>query len=658
MTERAATGGAGLLHAHWRAIMMLVAALLSAGVLIALIVVLVGANRERDAALRAQSHSYEVMIITRSLSGRMAQAEAALGRFVISGDKSLGQLFSDEWVQAGAQIDRLDRITNDNPTQQGRVFALRQAYRERSDQLSLIALSTSYKKNAQALALYYEARNSPALARIETLLDGFITTERELLDTRTAAANVKVEQSNFAAKIFAAFGVLLVLATIGFGWLAMQSSEERARAAAEAEAERMRAGELEAAVEVATHELHAEAREREAAEAKLRQMQKLEAVGQLTGGIAHDFNNMLAVVLGGIELARRRFLEGDKDKDVIRHLDSAEEGASRASALTSRLLAFARAEPLLPRSVDPATLIRDMSDLLDRTLGDGVQIDASGLTSSWNVWVDRDGFENAILNLAVNARDAMEGRGRLTISTGTAALADNEVGRCAVGDYVAISIRDTGCGMAPEVLERVFEPFFTTKPIGKGTGLGLSQVFGFARQSQGDVAIASAPGEGTTVTIYLPRDISAEVGLSAVAPAAVEEPLGSPGQLDILVIEDDRRLLAATVELLRELGHRPVACGDPAAARVAADAMESIDLVISDVLMPGKTGPELVAELTTAIPDIAVLYVTGYAGDEREAAGFGDYEVLRKPFTLSALARAIETATAGRTIPPPAIAAE
>jgi signal transduction histidine kinase/CheY-like chemotaxis protein len=648
MRERGASQAAGFLHAHWRTIMMVVVATLSVGVLIALIVTLGNATTERDRALDAQSRSYEVMILTRSLSGSMARAEATLGRFVISGDRRIGQKFSDEWVQAGKQIDRLDSITNDNPLQQGRMFALRQAYRERGNELSLIALSTSYKKNDQALARYYEARNAASLARIDTLLDGFILTERRLLATRTAEAAETIAESNFAAKVFAAFGALLVAGTIGLGWLAARASDARADAAAEAAAERLRAGELEEAVAVATHELHAEARERAAAETKLRQMQKLDAVGQLTGGIAHDFNNMLAVVLGGIELARRRHAEGGDD--VARHLDSAAEGASRASALTRQLLAFARSEPLLPQAVDPGTLIAGMSDLLDRTLGDGIRVDAQGSQAGWHVWVDRDGFENAVLNLAVNARDAMDGRGELSITTGAATLTDHEIGQCVAGDYAVVTIADTGCGMTPEVLSRVFEPFFTTKPVGKGTGLGLSQVFGFARQSGGDIGIVSTPDQGTAVTLYLPRHI---VTGSAVTPLAAPLPIAPPPSteaLDVLVIEDDPRVLAATIALLTELGHRPVACPDPLAAIATAATMPTLDLVISDVLMPGKTGPEIVAELTAAMPHIAILFVTGYAGDAREAEGFGTHQVLRKPFTIAGLTAAIDAAMAQKPV--------
>jgi len=646
MSERGTSGIAEAIHAHWRTILMVVVALLGAGVLAALINTLGDSTRQRDRAQQLQSRSYEVMILTRTLSGTMAKAEATLGRFVISGDQSIGRQYSAEWARAGQQIDRLDTITTDSRIQQGRVDALRKAYQARGDQLSLIALSTRYKKNDQALARYYEARDGASLQQLESLLEGFIATERALLRERSSAAQATIASSNRAAKVFAGFGIAIVLGAIVLGWLTVRAQTQRAVADADADAERQRAVDLEAAVAAATAELHDEAREREAAEAKLRQMQKLEAVGQLTGGIAHDFNNMLAVVLGGIELAKRRHAEGSSE--VARHLDSAAEGANRASALTRRLLAFARSEPLLPVSVEARELIAGMSDLLDRTLGDTIRVRVRDTGAAWHIWVDRHGLENALLNLAVNARDAMDGRGTLTITTGAATLDEDQVGRCAAGDYATIAVRDTGCGMADDVLERVFEPFFTTKPVGRGTGLGLSQIFGFVQQSGGEIGIESSPGKGCIVTIYLPRHITVGVTGTIAASLRAEPTRTAAEGYDILVVEDDPRVLAATVDVLRELGHRPIACGDPLlAAAIAADA-PVIDLILSDVLMPGKTGPELVAELSAALPGVGVVFVTGFAGDAAEHDEFGGHPVLRKPFTIAALGAAIDAAMVAR----------
>ncbi len=632
--QTAALGGG----ATWRTVMLVMMGLLGAAVLIALIVTLGNANRQRDRALELQAHSYDVMILARTLAGTIAQSEASLGRYVISGDKQLGQLYFDEWLLAGTQIDRLDRITNDNPEQQPRVDRLRIAYDSRGRELSLTALNTSYGKNGQALARYYQARKSPTLAQINTTLDTLIAGERALLDDRTAAAMGSVERSSWVAGVLAVFGVLIVLGAIILGWFTIRAVGERATALADAELERERADELTTAVAAATAELRVQ-------EAKLRQIQKMEAVGQLTGGIAHDFNNMLAVVLGGLELARRNL--ASDPASVRRHIDSATEGANRAAALTRRLLAFSREDSLKTETIDAAALVAGMSDLLDRTLGDAITVSVRDDAAGGCVRADRVQLENAVLNLAVNARDAMDGRGTLTIATGTAMLVAGQIGRCAAGEYVTITVGDDGCGMAPDIVERVFEPFFTTKEVGKGTGLGLSQIFALVQQLHGEVGIVSAPGEGTTVMLYFPRAAERVARPAPPVPIAVVEPVlpTIPETLHVLVVEDDPRVLAATTGALEEIGHHPIACDDPLAAPALLAANPSIGLIISDVLMPRQTGPEMIAALTPLYPHVAVLFVTGFAG-EVNVAQFGGHEVLRKPFTLNGLERAVLAAMA------------
>ncbi|GAA0306758.1 CHASE3 domain-containing protein [Sphingomonas oligophenolica] len=628
----------------WRVIMLVVVALLGALVVVALMLTLDAASRKRDEALKLQSHSFEVMILVRSLSGTLAQSEASLGRYVISGDKTLGRRFSDQWQVAGQQINRLDEVTDDH--QQPLIDSLRQAYDARGKELSLIALSTLYKKNDQALARFYQAGTAPSLARIDRLLNQIITNERALLDVRTGAAMQSVAQSTSVAHALMVFGLSIVLGAIALGWMTIQALGQRAIANAETEAERLRAEELEVAVAHATAELIDK-------EARLRQVQKMEAIGQLTGGIAHDFNNMLAVVLGGLELARRNV--GDAEL-ATRHIDNATEGANRAAALTRRLLAFSREEALKLEALDPGALVAGMSDLLDRTLGDAIVVIAHDESDGWRVHADRYQLENVVLNLAVNARDAMDGRGELTIATKGTTLAAEEIGTCVAGDYVTIAVTDTGCGMPPEVLERVFEPFFTTKPVGTGTGLGLSQIFAFIRQADGEISIVSAPGKGTTVTLYLPR----HTGVDALpAPREAEALPAKTAALDILVVEDDPRVLSATMGALAELGHRPIACSDPLAVPTLLDAAAGIDLIVSDVLMPGRTGPEMIAALAPDHGHVAVLFVTGYAGEAGGEAEFGGHHVLRKPFTITALERAIgEAMTASRTAPPAFVAAE
>ena len=255
---------------------------------------------------------------------------------------------------------------------------------------------------------------------------------------------------------------------------------------------------------------------------------------------------------------------------------------------------------------------------------------------------DRVQLENAVLNLAVNARDAMNGRGEITVRAYTATLENEEVGHCAAGDYVALSVKDTGCGMTPEVAERVFEPFFTTKPLGKGTGLGLSQVFALVRQLGGEVGIETAPGRGSTVTLFLPRR-HGELRAVPAAEAPVAPDAG-PRALRVLLVEDDPRVLAATVGALEELGHEAIACDDPLMAPAVLASAGPVDLVVSDVLMPRQTGPEMVAGLLARDPTLSVLYVTGYAGEAGGAAEFRGRHVLRKPFTLAALERAVTAA--------------
>ena len=323
-----------------------------------------------------------------------------------------------------------------------------------------------------------------------------------------AETRVSSDQADRLASWLGWLAVLIGLGAVGLGFAAFRAMRERLEALREADSESDRAQKLEEAVRQRTLELteanerlKTEAAEREAAEARLRQVQKMEAVGQLTGGIAHDFNNMLAVIVGGLDLARRK-LRGNK-REVEFHLDNAMEGATRAAALTRRLLAFARAEPLLPVATSPAALVEGMLDLVDRSIGERIAVVTRFPADHWHVRVDTNQLENAILNMAVNARDAMDGEGRLEIAVENVTVGDGETGELAAGDYVRISLSDTGEGIAPEIMERVFEPFFTTKPVGKGTGLGLDIVRRLVDRSDGTIEVQSEPGR-TEFRVGLP----------------------------------------------------------------------------------------------------------------------------------------------------------
>jgi CheY-like chemotaxis protein len=312
---------------------------------------------------------------------------------------------------------------------------------------------------------------------------------------------------------------------------------------------------------------------------------------------------------------------------------------------------------LVPEAVTPSALVEGMLDLVDRSLGERVAIQTRFAEEPWHVWADANQLENAVLNLCVNARDAMHGEGQLTISVENVAVQWGKDAQLAPGDYVRIGVTDTGTGIAPEHLERVFEPFFTTKPVGKGTGLGLSQIFGFARQSGGDVQIASAPGSGTTVSLYLPR--SARVPEAASAAAAVEETRPTAVGTSILVVDDDPRVSRATVGALEELGYHPIACSSGAEALALLDRHPDVELLITDVMMPEMTGPELVRVVSSRFPDMGVLFVTGYVREQDEGEELTGYALLRKPFTVSALADAVASALARRISGlPPASASE
>lgn len=365
--------------------------------------------------------------------------------------------------------------------------------------------------------------------------------------------------------------------------------------------------------------------ELEQAHDALRQSQKMEAVGQLTGGIAHDFNNMLAVVVGSLDLLGRR-LRSD-DPRARRYLDAASDGARRAAQLTQRLLAFARQQPLRPEPIDANKLVAGMTDLLRHSVGPDIQLEADLQSGLWRTHADPNQLENAILNLAVNARDAMPGGGRLTIATRN----DGE-------DQVVITVSDTGVGMPPEVIAKAFDPFFTTKEVGKGTGLGLSQVYGFVQQSGGRIDIASEPGHGTAIEIRLPRyhGMEDEVGAGADAPTLAL----SEARDVVLVVEDEPAVRQFSTDALTELGYRVLEADGAAAALRQLDAHPNVSLLFTDIVMPEVNGAKLAEEARRRRPDLKVLFTTGYARDAVSKDGALDpgVELIGKPFTVEELA--------------------
>jgi signal transduction histidine kinase/CheY-like chemotaxis protein len=411
---------------------------------------------------------------------------------------------------------------------------------------------------------------------------------------------------------------------------------------------------LRALNETLEQRVAAEIERRTQAEAELRQVQKMEAIGALTGGVAHDMNNLLLVIQSSLERIERQ-LAPAFDDSTARSLQAAQRGVDRAAALTGQLLAFARRQPLDPKPVEANRLVSGMSDLLRRTLGEAISIETVLAGGLWRTHADPNQIESAILNLAVNARDAMPGGGKLTIETANTYLDDAYAAahhEVRPGQYVMIAVSDTGVGMTKDAVERAFEPFFTTKEPGRGTGLGLSQVYGFVKQSDGHVKIYSEPGGGTTVRVYLPRLADErEPRPEQAAPQTV--PVASAGEA-VLVVEDDDDVRANSVESLRELGYRVVEAADGAAALRLLEEHGSVRLLFTDVGLPGgMNGRQLADEARRRRPELAVLFTTGYARNAIVHHGRLDpgVELIVKPYTYAGLARKIrdmlEAATAG-----------
>jgi|SRR5689334_8828091 len=384
----------------------------------------------------------------------------------------------------------------------------------------------------------------------------------------------------------------------------------------------------------------------QAAQERLAVSQKMEAVGQLSGGIAHDFNNLLMIVIGNLETAQHQALKLPGSATLTRALSNAMRGAQRAAALTSRLLAFSRRQPLDPRPTDLNKFLSGATEFLQRSMGETIQMETVGAAGLWLVEVDVNHLESALVNLAINARDAMANGGKLTLE-GANVYVDDDYSRMnpelTVGQYVVICVSDTGSGMPREVLNRAFEPFFTTKELGQGTGLGLSQVYGFVKQSGGHVKIYSEPGQGTTVKIYLPR-------FHGKGEEDAEEPdqtiIGADAAEAILVVEDDADVRAYLVDVLRGLNYRVTAAPNAEAALDVLRSGRAFDLLLTDIIMPGSNGRELGKEAEQIRPGLRVLYMTGYSRNAVFHQGRLDegVDLVQKPLSQAQLATRVRTA--------------
>ena len=584
-------------------------------------------------------HTYQVQAQLARISALLQDAEGAQRGYLITDRPRFFDEFQTAAGSVEGEINRLAAITADNDKQIDAVMNLRGLAAQR---LAFLA---------QAVALQKDGKTDDATALIKTgrgktLMDQGVDALRTMADEEQTLLTARKSSADRATMGLQAAVALSVAVAIALGVSVLRDMRLRILALAQANA----------ALRASSEEVAAEMARRGALEEQLRQSQKMEAVGQLTGGLAHDFNNMLAIVIGSLDMAQRRMARGVAD--IARQIDAALEGAQRAATLTQRLLAFSRQQPLLPTIVDANGLVNGMADLLRRTLGEAVRLETIQGGGLWRIAIDGGQLEQAIVNLAVNARDAMSGDGHLTIETFNAALDDAYSEKhldVPPGQYVVIAVSDNGVGMSPEVAARAFDPFFTTKPVGAGTGLGLSQVFGFVKQSGGHVKIYSEADHGTTVKIYLPRY------RGEATPQAVETPQekaamprGTAEEL-VLVVEDDERVRRMSVEALRELGYTVLHANGGAEALALLARHDGIRLLFTDIVMPGMNGRELATIAQSRQRDINVLYTTGYTRNAVIHDGKLDADVnfLSKPFTVSQLAFKVRKALDQRPSPWP-----
>lgn len=482
----------------------------------------------------------------------------------------------------------------------------------------------------------------------EGLLSVFMATGLAALFFMGRGSGQPLSPSEIATSIlFMIFCSLLVAVCDAFRRAALRQSTELERfriLRAEAEANAQALAASEEALRGLNETLELKVVERtaalEEAQEALRQSQKMEALGQLTGGVAHDFNNLLAGVSGGLELARARLEQGRID-DVPRYLGLAEDSARRGAALTRRLLSFSRRQALALERLELAPLVAGFEDLIRRTVGPGVCVEVRSPDDLWAAFADRSQLENALLNLAINARDAMAGRGCLTIELANVALGAAEASQRALspGDYVRLTVGDTGSGMTPEVAARAFDPFFTTKPAGSGTGLGLSMIYAFSRQAGGGAWLDTAPGAGTRVHLLLPR-----LAVAGDKPAGVPTPAVPPAGegRTILLVDDEPSLRTVLAELLGAAGYRVLVASDSADGLAHLRANHRVHLVICDLGLPGEmNGRQLFEAARQARPDIRVLFITGFPADEADAMLDPQMPRLAKPFDLDTLTHAV-----------------
>ncbi len=587
--------------------------------------------RKRDASQWLR-HTVSVQSNLNQLADTLRRIESGERGYLLSQKEEYLEPYDSIAPDVATQIEYLRDLVSDDPRQQRTLDQLVPLLSERLQLLKSRTRAVQEGRIAEAVASFNAGVGKELMDRVFDALKGMLREENWLYQQR--------EQVYLAASesLSIIFGVLfLSLAASG---LFILNSSERQLFALEAGNEKLVASNEK--LQLAYDEVIEQARQRVQIEAQLRQAQKLDALGHLSGGIAHDFNNLLSVILASLNIMRRRLSSGDPNIGAL--IESAEEGVNKATRLVRRLLAFSREQPLDPKVLNPDALITGMSEILRRTIGSNIELELQLAEGLWETCADAHELENALLNLVVNARDAMPGGGRLLIATENASIDDRYAAQnpgLDPGEYVKISVSDTGEGMTPEVAARAFDPFFTTKPVAKGTGLGLSQVHGFVRQSNGAIKIYSELGSGTTVTMLFPRFLGSVATPNIPERAAV--PLGKPDEV-LLIVDDDPTARRLSVAAAQELGYSVLeADGGNAAIEMIKEHPE-VRLLVTDVVMPGIDGAQLTREAVFRRHDLRVLFMTGFPRAFLLRHNIQTENVLTKPFTLRQFAEAVRAA--------------
>ena len=580
------------------------------------VAVSISENQSSEIGRRAR----QVRDLQIAMFAAVEDAETGQRGYLLTGDPSYLTPFDAATARVSRLEEKLEATTTEDPAQLRRLSRIRRLADEKLAELTRTVAFYRLGHPDEALRLVRSNLGRDIMSKIRAESSAFEAAEARTADRRRAA-----QAFERVALIWIMVAALLIATALGI----IVGLEVRRYA-------------TELAVQNAA--LKREAAQRETAEAQLRQAQKMEAVGQLTGGVAHDFNNMLAIVIGNLDILVRRLPQDERLRTLAKN---ALGGAEKAASLTKRLLAFSRLQPLSPKPTDVNRCVSDMSELLRRSLGERIAIETVLGGGLWRAFVDAPQLESAILNLAVNARDAMPNGGRLTVETQNGSLDEDYAARrdTEAGQYVVVAVTDTGSGMPPDVLEKAFDPFFTTKGVGEGSGLGLSQVHGFIKQSRGHVQIYTELGVGTSIKLYLPRDRS--TGALAELAAPPRSATDNSG-FTVLIVEDDVEVRAFATGAARELGFTVLEANSAAAALEILKQEPSISILLTDVVMPQTTGRQLVEMAMTLRADLPVVYMTGYTRNAIVHNGALDAgtRLLQKPFTLDEMDRELNDALA------------